>query len=138
MTIANVLADVTWMAVLVATVAAFALGALWYSKALFGNAWMQEVGLDDDAINSAGMGRILGLTFVLQLISATALSSLLGTGSNWYLGLQAGLWIGLFWVLTAYGVTYLFEQRSTRLWLINGGYFVACFALMGTVLGAWP
>lgn len=137
MHLAEILSDVNWLAVVAATVAAFLLGGLWYSKALFGNAWMQEVGLTEEAVNSANMPRTFGGTIVLQLLAATALSSFLGADSTWQSGLQTGLWIGLFWLATAYGVTYLFEQRSVRLFLINAGYYVVLYAVMGTIIGFW-
>ena len=135
MHLAQILAGVDWIAVIAATIAAFVLGAAWYSKALFGNAWMREVGLTEEAINSANMGKMFGGTFVLQILAAIALSAFLGESSNWMEGLHTGLWIGLFWVATAYGVTYLFEQRPFRLWLINAGYYVVLYALMGTIIG---
>ena len=31
--------DISWIAVVVAAIAAFAIGALWYSPALFARAW---------------------------------------------------------------------------------------------------
>jgi len=34
-------------------------------------------------------------------------------------------------------VTYLFEQRSLKLWLIDSGYQVVAYTLMGGILGAW-
>lgn len=137
MHLAQILSDVNWLAVVVATVAAFFLGGLWYSKALFGNAWMQEVGLTEEAINNANMIKTFGGTIVLQIVSATALSAYLGSGSTWQSGLHTGLWVGLFWIATAYGVTYLFEQRSLRIFLINAGYYVVLYAIMGTIIGAW-
>jgi len=137
MNLAQILSAVNWLAVIAATVTAFILGAIWYSRALFGKAWMQEVGLTEEAINSANMAKTFGTTIVLQLLAAIALSALLGSGSNWMEGLHTGLWIGIFWVATAYGVTYLFEQRPLRLWLINAGYYVVLYALMGTVIGAF-
>jgi len=73
----------------------------------------------------------------LQFIAATALATFIGTGGNWLSGLQSGAMIGLLWIAGAYGVTYLFEQRSIRLFLINAGYNVVLFSIMGTVLGAW-
>jgi len=97
---------------------------------------MQEVGLTEEAVKNVNMARTFASTFLLQIIAAIALSAFLGSGSNWQEGLQTGLWIGLFWVATAYGVTYLFEQRSLRLWLINAGYYVALYALMGSIIGA--
>ena len=137
MHLAQILAGVNWVAVIVATVSAFLLGALWYSKALFGNQWMQEVGLTEENVQNANMAKTFGTTFALQLLAAIALSAFLGEGSNWLEGLHTGLWIGLFWVATAYGVTYLFEQRSLRLWMINAGYYVVWYAILGTIIGAF-
>lgn len=137
MHLAEILSGVNWLAVVVATVAAFLLGGLWYSKALFGSAWMQEVGLSEDAISNANMGKTFGGTIILQTLAATALSAFLGADSTWLSGLQTGIWVGLFWIATSYGVTYLFEQRSTRLFLINAGYYVVLYVIMGTIIGAW-
>ena len=137
MHLAQILTGVNWLAVAVATIAAFLLGGLWYSKSLFGSAWMQEVGLTEDAINNANMAKTFGGTIILQILAATALSALLGADSTWQDGLQTGLWVGLFLIATAYGVTYLFEQRSGRLFFINAGYYVVLYAIMGTIIGAW-
>jgi hypothetical protein len=138
MHLADILSNVNWLAVIAATVAAFMLGGLWYSKALFGNAWMQEVGLSEDTINNANMIRTFAGTFALQIIAATALAALIGNDGSWMTGLNTGLWVGLLWISTAYGVTYLFEQRSFRLWLINAGYYVVLYCIMGTIIGIWP
>jgi hypothetical protein len=136
MNLPQIFAGVDWLAVLAATIAAFLLGAVWYSRSVFGNAWMQEVGLTDEAVESANLPLTFAATFLLQAVASVALSAFLGDGSGWLDGLLTGLWVGVFWVATAYGVTYLFEQRSVRLWLINAGYYVALFAIMGTVVGA--
>jgi hypothetical protein len=137
MHLAEILSGVNWLAVVVATIAAFLLGGLWYSKVLFGSAWMQEVGLTEEAVNNANMAKTFGGTIVLQILAATALSAFFGADDTWLSGLQTGIWVGLFWLATAYGVTYLFEQRSLRLFLINAGYYVVLYAIMGTILGAW-
>ncbi len=34
-------------------------------------------------------------------------------------------------------VTYLFEARSMKLFLINAGYHAVSFIIMGAILGAW-
>ena len=99
---------------LAALVAAFVLGGIWYSKALFGEVWMREIGLTEDAVNSANMTRTFGGTIVLEGLAAIALAAFLGRDATWIEGLHTGLWIGLFWISTAYGITYLFEQRSLR------------------------
>ena len=50
---------------------------------------------------------------------------------------MAGLAAGLGWVSMSLGVIYLFEQRSLKLWLINSGYQVLAYTVMGGVLAAW-
>ena len=137
MNLAHSLAGINWLAVVIATVVAFAVGGLWYSKALFGSVWLEEVGLTEEAVSNTNMPRTFGGTFVLQFLAVTALAALIGTDSSWQGGLQSGLLIGVFWVATAYGITYLFEQRSLRLFLINAGYNIVLFAIVGTLIGAW-
>ena len=137
MDLAHSLDGINWLAVVVATVVAFALGGLWYSKALFGNTWLEEVGLTEEAINNANMAMTFGGTFVLQLLATIALAATLGADSTWMDGLHNGLFIGVLWIATAYGITYLFEQRSIRLFFINAGYYVVLFAISGSILGAW-
>lgn len=56
---------------------------------------------------------------------------------GWHAGLHAGLFSALFFVAASIGVIYLFEQRPLRLWL-NAGYQVVNFAIMGSIIGAWP
>ena len=43
---AAIFSNINWLAVLVATIAYFMLGAVWYSKALFGAKWASPVGID--------------------------------------------------------------------------------------------
>jgi hypothetical protein len=136
MHLANLFADVNWLAVLAALVAAFALGGIWYSNALFAKAWMQDVGLTEEAVKSASMAKTFGGTIILEAIAAIALSAFIGREATWMEGLHTGLWVGLLWIGTAYGITYLFEQRPLRLWLINAGYYIVLYSIMGTIIGA--
>ena len=130
------LAELNWLAILVAAVAAFILGGLWYSPKLFGNAWMQDVGLTEESAAESNMALIFGGAFVLILIAAVFLGTAIGS-SDWRGGLHTGLVGGIAWGATAYGVTYLFERRPLRLFLVNAGYNIVLFALMGGIIGAW-
>jgi hypothetical protein len=131
------LATVNWLAVIVATAVAFFLGGLWYSKSMFGVAWMQEVGLSEQEIAETNLRSALIGTALLQFIAASALAVFLGPGSTWLIGLQSGLIVGICWLATSYGITYLFERRSFRLFRINAGYYVVVFAITATIIGAW-
>ena len=52
-------------------------------------------------------------------------------------GLLIGLIAGVGFVATTFGASYAFEYRSLRIYLINAGYPLVSFAIMGTVLGLW-
>lgn len=136
MDLGHAIAGLNWLAVFLAAGSAFCIGAIWYSRNVFGNAWMMEVGLTEEAISRGNMTLTFGGTFALQLVAATALAFFLGSGSDWLIGLQAGLLVAICWIGTAYGITYFFEQRSLRLYLINAGYYLVLFAVMGAIIGA--
>ncbi len=102
MNLAHALAGINWIAVVVSTVVAFALGGLWYSKALCGSAWLEEVGLTEEDIKDVNMPKTFGGTFVLQFLAVTALAAFIGTDSTWQSGLYCGLLISVFWIPTAY------------------------------------
>jgi hypothetical protein len=127
---------VHWLAVVVAAVAGFPLGALWYGL-MFGTAWMRETGITKERAGQANMPRIYAVTLVLNLLIATSLAMFIGPRASLMDGLFAGYMAGLTFVAAAFGVSYLFEFRSLKLWAINAGYQVVVFSVMGTILGAW-
>jgi hypothetical protein len=131
------ISTLNWLAIAVATLSSFVLGSLWYGP-LFGKGWMQDTGMTKEKGAQVSMLKTFGGTFVLNLAIAFALATLIGPHAGWKMGLHAGLFGGLFFVATAIGVIYLFEQRSLRLWLINSGYQVVNFSIMGTIIGLWP
>ena len=130
MEIGTSLEGINWLAVVTAAVAAFGLGGIWYSNPVFGSMWLREIGLTEETASNANMTLIFGAAFVLQLLAATALAACMPAGVGWLGGLQTGLVVGIFWIATAYAITYLFEQRTLRIFMINSGYFVVLFAIM--------
>lgn len=125
-------------AVLVAALASFLLGGLWYSPLLFAKVWQREAGLSDAQLQNANMGMIFGLAFVLCLIASFVFALFLGPRPPLALGLGAGFAAGLCWVSASFGVNYLFERKSLKLFLINGGYHTLQFTLIGLILALWP
>ena len=126
---------INWLAVLVAAFAGFAIGGVWYGP-LFGKAWMAETGMTEAKARSGNPALTYGLTFVLNLVAAVSLAMFIGQGDLSF-GIFAGFMTGATFVSVALGITYLFEQRSLRLWLINAGYQTLLFTVMGALLGAW-
>jgi len=126
---------VEWLPTIIATLSAFIAGGLWYSPLLFGKAWQREAGLSDEQIEGANRGKIFGVSFLLCLVAAIAFSMVVGPDRSFWFDLHSGVGIGLFWVATSFGVNYLFELKSLKLWLINAGYHTVQFSLYGLIFG---
>lgn len=133
----HMLGSINWLSVFVATLSSFVVGALWYGP-LFQKPWMAATGMTKEKGAKGNMALIFGGTFVLNLFVAAGIAVLLGSTRSLLLGLHTGLFTAFFFVATALGVIYLFEQRSLKLWLINAGYQVVIFTVMGGIIGAWP
>lgn len=131
------MAELNYLAVTVAAVSTFILGALWYSPALFGKPWMAASGMTEEKAKEGNMLKIFGLAFLLEFAAAFVLALFIGSGAGLHMGLLLGLHVGLFFVAGGLGVVYLFEQRPLMLWLVNAGYMTVAFCLMGAILGAW-
>ncbi len=129
------LSNLNPMAVLLAALATFVLGGLWYSPFVLGKPWMKENGFTQENMGQGNMALIFATAFVLFLVAATSLAMLLGPETNLTAGLSIGLIVGATYVATATGVTYLFERKSLLLYLINAGYQVVAFTLMGAIIG---
>jgi Protein of unknown function (DUF1761) len=52
-------------------------------------------------------------------------------------GATAGFLAGFGWVAMGMGIVALFERRSLKYVLINGGYLTVALTAMGAILGAW-
>ena len=130
------LESINYLAVLVAALSAFIIGGLWYSV-LFAKPWMVENGFDDEQLKKGNMGMIFGGSFILSFVISFVLVLFLGPERDALFGAMAGFLAGLFWVATAMGITYLFERKSLKLYLINAGYHVITFTVIGFILGVW-
>jgi hypothetical protein len=137
MDITTAFSTINWLSVIVASLAAFAIGSIWYSPVMFSKTWQKESNLTDYDLKNASMPVIFGSAFVLMFISAVLLDMFIGPGGTAGSGLVMGLVVSLGWIVTALGVNYLFGRKSITLFLIDAGYFVVFFAAMGLILGAW-
>jgi hypothetical protein len=63
-------------AILVAAFIPLVIGAIWYNEKVFGKAWMKASGMTVEKTQSGNMLLIFGLTFVLGLLAAFELSTM--------------------------------------------------------------
>lgn len=133
---------INWLAVIVAAIIPFLIGFVWYGP-LFGKPWMTSVGLTEEQVNKANMPKVLGISFVAQLIMAFFLAmffygdpagaaAMTGSAGAFY-----GFLTGFGWVSMAICVVAQFEQKSVNYILMNSGYWIVVFTLMGLILGMW-
>ena len=129
---------INWLALIVAAVVKFAIGAAWYAPQVFGKQWQAEIGMTQEQVR-ANMPRALVAEIITDLVLAFFLIyAVRYAGANTLLqGAFVGLlvWVGFVATLTIPQVYY--EKRSWRLWSINNGYLVVSLIVMGAILGVW-
>jgi hypothetical protein len=123
-------------AVLVAAAASFLLGGLWYSHKVFGAIWNREAGRGPEA-HQPHPAKVFGLSFVFAVINAFAFAVWLGSEPALGPAVNSGLIAGAGFVAASMGITYQFANLSLVMWVIDGGYHIARFALYGLILGLW-
>ena len=137
----SIFSHINWLAVLVAGLAYFALGALWYSKLLFANSWIKLSGVNvNDPNAKKGMAQTMLTSLVMMIICCLGLALILykmKAGGNWMTGAKIGLIAGICFSSTGISISYLYEKKPFSLQLINGAYnTVGCIAA-GIIIAMW-
>jgi hypothetical protein len=132
---------INYLAVLVAAVAAWVLGAAWYMG--LSQPWLAAQGktkadMKPPASKAAAVGPFV-LVFVAELIMAWMLAGILGhLGTlNVKDGVISGAacWFGF--VLTTIATNYAFQSRKVMLTVIDAGYWLLVLVVMGAIIGAF-
>ena len=128
--------EINILAVILAALAAFFLGFIWYTV-VFAKPWQKEIGMKADAggAETPNLGRLLIGSLLLEILMAVMLAILIGKDADGITGLSKGLAIGLGIVAPAFGVNYMFEGKSLKLWLINASYNALVVSVMGLIIG---
>jgi hypothetical protein len=137
----DVLGDLNWLAVIVAAVAYFVLGAIWYAPPVLGNAWMRAGGVEVPEDQRPGVGVYL-VPLVGALLSAIALGMLAeasGTdtaGEGLVLGIVAALGFALAIVLSIANFE-VGKPRPMTWGAIQVGYYGLGIIIAALIIGAW-
>ncbi|MFT3735167.1 MAG: DUF1761 domain-containing protein [Rhodocyclaceae bacterium] len=124
------------LAVFIAAASSFLLGGLWYSPMLFGTAWQREAG-DGRKQGEGHPAKVFGLSFLFALIAAFVYALLIPAAADVAQAALQGLGVGAGVVAASFGINYQFANRSTKLWLIDGGYHSVQFLIYGLIIGLW-
>jgi hypothetical protein len=120
------------------------VGFIWYSPLLFAKPWTILMGYDPndkakmDEMRKAA-GKMYGLSFVASLVSAFVLAKIIDvTSVNTALyGMKVAFAVWLGFVTTVQLTGALFGRQPTKLYLINTGYQLVCYLVMGAILAVW-
>ncbi len=135
----EILQQINWLAVLVAGLAYFLLGAIWYTT-LFGKKWQSyNRALMNDPSAKKGTAGIMIVSFILMLVCAFGLSLIVTRLSltGWKVGLKLGLLTGICFAATAVHISYIYEKRPLGLHLINGLYNVIGNIIAAMIIASW-
>lgn len=126
--------DISWIAVILAAAVAFVVGGLWYGP-LFLKSWQREAGISDADMQRRHPAKVFGLAFLLQLFAAYILGHVLATYGNppAATDIMIAFGVALGFIVTSFGVNYLFAAKSMKLFLIDGSYWVVTYSLMGAI-----
>jgi Protein of unknown function (DUF1761) len=133
---------IKYPAVIVATLAHYLLGGLWYSPLLFGNKFLQIIGWSPEKLAEMEKQtpvKELAITFVTSLVLVYILAHFVQytKAKTAWGGIQTAFWLWLGFIVTTQLATVLFEQRPLGLYLINIGYQLLGCAIAGVILALW-
>ncbi|OCC25342.1 hypothetical protein MB02_01340 [Croceicoccus estronivorus] len=128
---------VNWIAVMVAALSSMLVAAVWYGP-LFGRAKLEEVGPGGMAVRTS-TGRTATVTVILLLLTASMMGHMFARVGPETLAVKPWLYfmmsggLALFFVIPALWLSYMHQRISTRLGIIDGGYWLVAYLAMGTV-----
>ncbi len=134
MNFAEVIQNLNWLAIIIAALSTFIIGGIWYS--VFEKPWMGANNFTHEDLKKRKMPLVFGLSFFFSFIMSVNLAMFIGK-EDLAFGTIAGFMTGFGWVAFAIAIISLFENRPLKYVLINGGYMIVSFTLMGAILGAW-
>lgn len=137
----DLISHINWLAVIVAGLAYFVLGALWYSL-LFKNAWIRLSGINmADPNIKKGVAQTMLASLVLMIVASFGLAlfiARIGGVGGWMTGLKVGLVAGVCFSATAICISYLYEKKPLGLHLINSFYNIFGCVIAGIIIAIWP
>jgi hypothetical protein len=133
--------EVNWIAVLLATVGAMAVGFVWYAPSVFGNTWMRLAGLSDPAARTKGMFGAMACSVLGSLLTAFVLAHMSFIANTFYKNsffmdaTTTAFWLALGFAATTLVIHNSFEHKPWKLTAIAVGNRFVTLIVMGMVIG---
>ncbi len=131
--------ELNWLHILVAAIAYFLLGAIWYSP-LFGKRWIayQKIDMNDPEAKK-GAATIMFFSFIIMFLTTIGLAVLVFRLEleEAMSGIKLGLFTGLLFSAAAISISYLYVKKPLGLHLIDGLYHVLGQVIAAVILCIW-
>ena len=131
-------AGLNYTAVVLAAIASFIFGGIWYGA--FAEQWMAAANVRPESLRE---GRAAAapyiVAFIAQLVMAYVLAGMIGHLGQGQVTLRNGLIAGAFiwggFVITALLVNHAFQGARRTLTLIDGGHWLGVLLIQGAIIG---
>ena len=133
---------INWLAVIVAALATFFLGAVWY-MALFGKLWQRLHGYSDEKTKQMQAARPPHIFFGTMIGAYLLLAFTMGVIITSFAinGVSAGATLGFFMWLgccMAIGLTaWVSSDKHPGIYVIDLSYQLVYMVMMGAIIGGW-
>ena len=147
------LLNINWIAVFVASVTSFIIGALWFGPKTLYPVWIRALGREVPTerveMSGAETALMFGGTYVAALVQVTTLAVVIGFGRLFADGFGVGTGAVFGFVLSiGFGAFASLSHRmfgqpnhrvfqSLKVWVIEVGQDVVALTVAGAILGAW-
>ncbi|MCV0394456.1 MAG: DUF1761 domain-containing protein [Rhizobiaceae bacterium] len=130
-------AGMSYIGILLAAIAAFAFGALWYGG--LSKPWLRAARIDPTTVKMSPS--LFVVSFVAELIMAWVLAGVIGHLGDGQVTIRNGLisgamvWLGFMATVTT--VNQRYEGYGWDLTVIDAGHWLGVALIMGVVIGWW-
>jgi hypothetical protein len=137
----DLLGDLNWLAVIVAAIAYFVLGAIWYARPVLGKIWIEAGGAAPPE-GQRPPPTIFLVPAIGSLLSAVALGMIAeASGTDTFgEGIVLGLVVGVGFAISIAIVTATFESNKPKpmVWgAVNAGYHLVGNLVAAIIIAAW-
>lgn len=138
----DMLGQLNWLAVVVAALIYFVLGAVWYAPPVFGRIWQRSIGWDPEATppQMQVTAYLIPLIAYLVMAVATAMLAAATGSSDLNGGLTLGLVVGIGYALARTAVDAAFDPHKPQRWVwfaVAGGYHLVGIVLVAVLVSVW-
>lgn len=133
--------SVNWWGIILAAFSTMVVGSIWYTPKVFGDSWMKLIGKKPKDLEQGGTARPILITLAVSFISAYVLAHVSFLSheffkNTWFQdAISTAFWVWLGFTAARFVTHDVFERRPWKLTIMNSGYELVAFLVMGAVIG---